>query len=159
MLRGWKLSNPIQIIVDEYANFQKAAWLFDVHWKETESDQDKIKLDMDFDAYCELAENGLLHLVSVNHNGKIVGYHASVVRPHLHHKSSLMAFTLSYYLHPDYRTSGIGRNMFKKVEETLKERGVQKLYVNTKKAMRFDPLFLNMGYREDETVYAKVIGD
>ncbi len=148
--------------------FQVEAWsackaemaaLWPIHWEEVANDKDKIKLDVWFEAYDEMEKSGQLHIVTARIDGKIFGYHWSVVRPHLHYKSSLTAYTDIYFLHPDFRKGMNGIKLFKFVEKSLKERGVEKMYTASKVKLDKSPIFEFLGWDEAETVYTKYIGD
>lgn len=158
MFRGLRLSD-VTIQVDEFKNFEDAAWLFEPHWLETELDQDEIPVSVWREAYEEMWKNGVLHIVSVRAGDEVVGYHVSNVQPHIHHSETIMGFTLAFYLHPKYRFSGTGIKLLKFVEKSLAERGVQKFYLTTKKKPDLSRLFEILGYRADEVTFSKIIGD
>lgn len=132
-------------------------WLFPLHWEEIANDKDKIKLDVWYDAYDEMAKSGQLHIFTANHDNLVVGYYWSIVRPHLHYKGSLTNYTDIYFLHPNYRQGMNGYNMIKFVEESLKDTGVQKIYIASKKKHDMSLIFERLGYKECEIVYTKVI--
>lgn len=135
------------------------ALLWPLHWEEVANDKDKIKLDVWYEAYDEMEKSGQLHIVTARDEEKIVGYHWSVVRPHLHYKSSLTAYTDIYFLHPSYRRGMNGIKLFKFVEKSLKERGVEKMYTASKIKLDKSSIFEFLGWHEAETVYTKYIGD
>lgn len=148
----------VTIQVDNFDDFEEAVYLFENHWKETEIDTEDVPVSVWKDAYKEMYDNGVLHIVTVRDNGNIVGYHVSSVQPHLNHSDTLMGFTLSFYLRPDYRLSGTGMKLLKFVEKTLEEKGVIKFYLTTKKKLDLGKLFEMLGYRPDEVTYSKMLG-
>ena len=83
--------------------------LWPLHWEEVAADKDVIPLEPNYEMYDWIDQNGQLHVVTVRCDGKLIGYHTSIVRPHLHYKSSLSAFTDMYFIHPDYRSAKGGR--------------------------------------------------
>lgn len=131
--------------------------LLPLHYTEIANDKEIIPLDKNHTAYEELDKIGQLHIVTVRLDGKIIGYHASIVRPHLHYKSTLCAFNDVYFLLPEYRKSKIGIQMFEKVEETLKARGVVKVFTGTKCKHDHSKMFELMGWTRVEYLYAKVL--
>lgn len=133
--------------------------LWPLHWEEVALNRDKIPLEPDMDSYEAYAKAGALHVVTIRADGKIVGYHVSVVRPHLHYKSSLSAFVDMYYLHPDFRQGMTGVRLFKEVEKSLKARGVQKMFTGTKLSLDMGRIFERLGWHETERLYTKYIGD
>lgn len=129
------------------------------HWDEVANDKDHIKLNVWEDAYADLEKSGQLLLVTARDGEKIVGYHYTVVRPHLHYKDSLTAYTDVYFLHPDYREGMNGVTLFIFVEQALKKMGVQKIYTASKVKMDKSAIFERLGYILAEKTYTKYIGD
>lgn len=134
------------------------AQLWVEHWKEVAVNQAEIPLNPDFDTYAAFANAGMLHIVVARKDGEVVGYHFSVVRPHLHYKQSLSAFTDIYFLAPAHRTGRTPLRLFEYVEKTLKAKGVEKLFTGTKLSLDAGPLFKHMGWTPTETLYTKFIG-
>ncbi len=131
-------------------------WLWPLHWAEI-ADL-RIPLNVWMDGYNSIDEQGQLHIVTARDtDGKVVGYHWSVVRPHLHYQQSLTAYTDIYFLHPDYRKGMNGINLFKFVEQSLKERGVGRMYTASKVKLDMSPIFERLGWQKSETVYTKVL--
>ena len=127
------------------------------HWQEIALDKETVKLDPDWDEYDRLAEAGQLHLLTARENGVLVGYYVGIVKPHLHYKNSLMAFNDVLYIKPTHRQGMTGVRLFKEIERTLKERGVEKMFMNTKEHHNFGVILERLGYRKTETIYTKVI--
>jgi hypothetical protein len=134
-------------------------WLWPLHWEEVANDKDKIKLDVWLDAYNDLADTGQFHVVTARDGEKIVGYHWSIVRMHLHYKDTLTSYTDVYFLHPDYREGMNGIILFKFVEESLRQRGVQKMYTASKVKLDKSAIFERLGWELAEKVYTKYIGN
>lgn len=129
------------------------------HYKEIALDQDKIKLNVDLDSYAHYEETGALHIVTVRKNGELIGYHITILRTHLHYKQSLSGFTDVYYLIPMHRKGLIGYRLFQIVEQTLKAKGVERLFTGTKLHLDMGRLFERLGWTETERLYTKLIGD
>src|ERR1700760_4321155 len=85
----------------ECKNEMKPLW--EIHWQEVALNQENIKLNVWEEAFNEAAKIGQLHIVTARYECNIVGYHISLVRPHLHYRQSLTAYTDAFYLHPDHR--------------------------------------------------------
>ena len=132
--------------------------LWPAHWEEVAINKDKIPLDPDFDAYGAMASAGMLHIVVAREMGAVVGYHFTIVKPHLHYRRSLSGLTDIYYIAPQYRAGRIPLRLFEFVEKTLKARGVEKLFTGTKLSLDAGPLFEHMGWTETERLYTKFIG-
>lgn len=127
------------------------------HWEEIARDRDVIKLAPDWPSYHALEAAGQLHFLVCRVDGKMVGYHLAFVRPHLHYKNSLSCITDIFYLKPEFRKGGIGKNLFVESEKVLKARGVQKVFLGCKIVLDLTPLFEKLGYHKIEYVFAKVI--
>jgi hypothetical protein len=87
----------------------------------------------------------------------MVGYHASIIEPLLHHSQILAGKSDLYWLHPDWRR---GRNavlLFQAVEQTSKARGVMALYDGTKISSDKGELFEFLGYTMIEKRYRKCL--
>jgi len=133
--------------------------LWNLHWQEVAMNKDKIQLDLDMATYEQYAASGALHCVIARSGGVVVGYHWSVVKPHLHYRNSLCAFTDVYFLHPDHRHGRAGIELFQAAESTLKARGVEKLFTGTKVSLDMGKIFEYLGWTETERLYTKFIGD
>lgn len=129
------------------------------HWEEVALNRDKMPLAPDFAAYDAMEANGSLHIVVARRAGQIIGYHFTLVHPHLHYVTTLCGITDIYYIAPEYRTGRTPLRLFQFVEQTLKARGVKKLFTGTKKSLDAGPLFEYMGWTEAERLFTKYIGD
>jgi len=134
-------------------------WLWDIHWQEIALDKAKVPLNPDVDTFRLLEDAGLLLIVTARDSEKMVGYHVSIVRPHLHYKHSLSAYADMYFIHPDYRQGMTGVRLFKYLEEQLREKGVERVFQSTKLHKDVGKLFERLGYKETERLYVKWIGD
>lgn len=146
-------------VEDWFECWEEMSVLWDAHWQEVALDREKIRLAPDFASYERFAQDGSLHVVTAREDGKIIGYHISIVKPHLHYKDSLSAFTDVYFIHPDHRKGMVGVKLFKETEKSLKARGVQKMFTGTKLSLDMGRIFERLGWRETERLYTKYIGD
>ena len=131
------------------------------HFEELAADKKDIPLNPDYETYAMMAKAGVLHLVTVRVDGVLVGYHLSMIDPHLHYKQSLTCFTDIFLIRKPYRhleNSLIGLKLFKFMEESVKQKGVQRIYMGTKLHMDIDPILNRLGYNPKERLYTKVIG-
>jgi len=152
--------SPVTYAVEDWFDVKdQMAHLWPLHWAEVAVNRDQIQLDPDFDTYAAFANAGMLHIVVARKEGEVIGYHFSVVRPHLHYRRSLSAFTDIYFVSPKYRTGRTPLRLFQFVERTLKEKGVQKMFTGTKLSLDAGPLFEHMGWTETERLYIKVLED
>lgn len=138
---------------------EEMAPLWVKHWEEVALNRDKMPLVPDFANYDTMEQLGMLHIVVARKEGQIVGYHFTIVRPHLHYSTTLCGQTDIYYIAPEHRTGRTPLRLFQFVEKTLKARGVKKLFTGTKLSLNAGPLFEFMGWHPTETLYTKYIGD
>ena len=133
--------------------------LWDLHWEEIALDRQKVPLNPDVDTFRTLEDAGLLLIVTARDEGNLIGYHVSIVRPHLHYKHSLTAYADMYFMHPHYRQGMTGVRLFKFVEQVLRDMGVDRIYQGTKLHKDMGRLFERLGYKETERLFVKWIGD
>lgn len=114
-------------------------------------------LSPDLDVLQRLAANGKLHIVTVRENGRLVGYHASIVEPLLHYREILAGKSDLYWLHPDCRNGRTAVQLFLEVERTLRRRGVRVLFDGYKLAQDHSRLFAHLGYSSLEMRVTKVL--
>jgi GNAT superfamily N-acetyltransferase len=127
------------------------------HWMEIARDQEIIKLDPDWDSYFAMENMGQFHGMVARCEGKMIGYHISFIRPHLHYRKSLSAIVDIYFILPEYRKGRVGVELFKEVEKSWKARGVQKAFTGTKVFHDMSKLFERLGWRFTEKLYTKVL--
>jgi len=144
--------------MDECLEDMRHLWM--VHWEEIALDRDKIALEPDIETFRVLEDAGGLHIVVARDEAdQVVGYHVSVVRPHLHYRSSLTAYVDMYFIHPEHRRGRVGIKLFLFAEQTLRELGVQRIYTGTKLHKDVGRLLEFIGHKETERLYTKFIGD
>jgi GNAT superfamily N-acetyltransferase len=131
--------------------------LWQAHWEEVAINRDTIKLAVDHKSYEAFADAGALHVVTARGPNGIVGYHITIVRPHLHYVNDLHGFTDVYYISPEHRQGWTAVKLFKAVERTLAARGVRKIFTGTKLSLDMGRLFERLGFHETERLYTKVL--
>jgi len=127
------------------------------HWEEVALDKSVIKLNPDYDRYVKMGEEGTLHIVTVREDNELVGYHLSFIMPHIHYKDSMTAFTDIFFLRKDKRKGTVGIKLLKFMEQSLKARGIQKIYMGTKTHIDISVILEHLGYKHIEKIYTKVI--
>lgn len=133
--------------------------LIEKHWLEVELNQNKIKLNPDWNTYKALESNNQLKFYTARCKGKLVGYYSVTIGVSAHHKEHVFATSDVIYLEPEYRTGFNALKLMKYVESNLKDLGVSFVIVSTKAHKSFSILLERMGYGINEISYSKYIGE
>ena len=131
--------------------------LLDLHYKEIALNQDKIKLNPDWDVYSELEQQGKLKIFTARDNDTLVGFFVVVVGVNMHYKDHTFACNDIIYLHKDYRKGFAGIKLIKFAKKCLTEDGVSVLAINTKVHQPFDKVLERLGFNLIERVYSSYL--
>jgi len=150
---------PLQVLLDDGIEE-----LLRNHWVEVAMDKESVPLDPDWERMFILESVGEFAAAALRRNGKLIGYNAFAIYPHVHYKSTMYAFNDVIYVDPAER--GIaGVRLVRGVEPMLKALGVKKVIYHTKVHVHVghnDGLvgdLLNcLGYKHFENLYCKLIG-
>jgi hypothetical protein len=137
--------------------YPEIATLQFAHWEEVGTHRDEIPLALDHSQINHIYSLGQMHVVTVRMDGRLVGYHVSFVRPHLHYRESLSSYTDVYFIRKDVRNFRVAVGLFKEVERTLAQRGVQRMFTGTKRSLNAGGLFKMLGWTHVEDLYVKII--
>jgi GNAT superfamily N-acetyltransferase len=132
--------------------------LLEQHWQEIALNQDKIKLNPDWEAYADLDAAGVAKAFTARCDGILVGYFVVFCKKNIHYKDHIFAVNDVIYLHPDYRRGMVGIKLIKFAEKCLADDGVSVLVVNTKTHRPFDAVLERLKFGLTERVYTKYIG-
>lgn len=133
--------------------------LLPIHYKELALNQDKVPLSPQFDKYIATEKQGGLIFVTLRSAGQMVGYFIGFIAPGLHYSTCLTCQMDIFYVLPEHRGSGAGFQLFKFVEQQLKKRGVQRMFVGSKMHKDASWLFEKLNYTPVETYYSAWLGD
>ena len=129
------------------------------HYDEIAVQKDKIKMNPNVEHYKQMEEVGGLHIITVREDGKMIGYHVSFVRAHPHYADMLCGFVDAYFLTASKRKGMTGVKMIKEAENSLKKRGVKKLFSGTKNSKDMSKVFEYLGWHLTEQLFTKYIGE
>ncbi len=130
-----------------------------VHYAELALNQDKVPLSPQYDRYIVAEQRGELTFITLRKSGQMIGYFIGFVAPALHYSTCLTCQMDIFYVHPEHRGDGAGFQLFKFVEQHLKKRGVQRMFVGSKMHKDASWLFEKLGYQPVETYYSAWLGD
>lgn len=133
--------------------------LLPAHYQELALNQDKVPLSPQFDKYIAAEHRGELLFVVLRNAGQMAGYFIGFIAPGLHYSTCLTCQMDIFYVHPDHRGNGAGFQLFKFVEDQLKKRKVQRMFVGSKMHKDASWLFEKLGYKPVETYYSTWLGD
>ena len=124
---------------------------------EVVGDKGDITWNLDLDMFKLISDAGLIHLVVAREEDNIIGYFCNLVNLDLFTKV-YQAKELAIFVHPDYRKSGIFKQMLDVMEDLLICNGVRMQFLSFQKGHN-EGLPLKFGYRETEIVYEKILGE
>lgn len=133
--------------------------LLPIHYQELALNQDKVPLSPQFDKYVAAEQRGELIFITLRKAGQMVGYFIGFVSPGLHYSTCLTCQMDIFYVLPEHRGDGAGFHLFKFVEKQLKNRGVQRMFVDSKMHKDASWLFEKLGYTPVETYYSTWLGE
>tara|TARA_B110000093_G_scaffold142590_1_gene153723 strand:+ start:8394 stop:8852 length:459 start_codon:yes stop_codon:yes gene_type:complete len=131
--------------------------LLDLHYNEIALNQDRIKLNPDWDVYNELEQQGKLKIFTARDTDTLVGYFVVVVGVNMHYKDHTFACNDIIYLHKEYRKGFAGIKLIKFAKKCLTEDGVSVLAINTKVHQPFDRVLERLGFNLIERVYSSYL--
>ena len=127
------------------------------HWKELANHQDIRPLDINFEAYEQMNDLGLIRVFTVREDEKLVGYASFCINYNLHYKTWKHAICDVYYIAPEKRTLGFGSKMFSEIEGMLRDLGVNSVIVQDKVKQSNAKFFQALGFGISEQHYEKVL--
>jgi len=98
-------------------------------------------------------DNGLLQVVTARDDGELVGYHVTIIRPHMH-RNVLAGFVDTLYLAPEHR-GRTSMKMLQYAEDMMRRRGVKWISTGVRCSKDFSSLMIHLGYTEAERLFRK----
>lgn len=128
-----------------------------LHFEEVTDDSDKLEFSPNYEAYCTLAEQGILHLVTARDDDNLVGYIVSYVMPHMQHSNTMFAIHEAYFLKREYRKGFAGYKLLKFAEKIVKMYNVEVIMLGVKARHDIKPIMDRLGYVLEEKTYMKIL--
>jgi hypothetical protein len=132
--------------------------LWDEHYAEIAGDKERMPMRPDEQLYRELEKTGGLQIMVTRSEGVMIGYMLFFVRAHPHYADVLCGFEDAYFLSAPFRSGWAGVNLIRKSIESLKTRGVKRVFIHTKKAKNMGRLLEFLGLSHSDEIYSSWIG-
>lgn len=126
-------------------------------WQSLGTYKDRIELAVDEPKYEQAEATGILIVVTMRDDGKLIGYFTGMTTPHMHHSGVMICWSDVYYLLPEYRKGANGMRFLQAVMRLLKDAGVIKLYLSTKVHEDHGALLEVIGMKLTDRVYTKFL--
>lgn len=131
--------------------------LFREHHKELAVNQDKIAMDLDPERYQKIEDAGMLFVLTVRDEGKLIGYLVAFPMAHLHYKSAgLMCLTDMYWISPAHRR-GVGAKLFIEFEKRMRARGAVQIMTGCKRHQDHTALLEALGWENTDLTFVKCL--
>jgi len=130
--------------------------LFQEHWREASLEKDP--LDPDWDRYYSWDVSGMLRVLTIRDQGRLVGYLFLLLSPHVDSKQMLYAHAEKFWLDPVFRAGWTGIKLFKEAIRGATEWGAKELSVPVGLHVmdgRLEKLLKRLGFRPVETIHAR----
>lgn len=108
----------------------------------------------DIAMYERLESNGSLKLFTVRHGSRLVGYASYLIYRHPH-ANVMQAYQDAIYLSPDYRRSGLGKELIEFADSMFKNLGVGIVFAAVTERVDYSKTLLPMGYKLVDRLYAR----
>lgn len=144
---------------ESWAQFEKDALpIWSAHYEEIAEDK-QMPMRPDAETYARLDTVGQLQVVAARSSGQLVGYMLFFIRTHLHYADVLCGFEDAYFLLKDHRKGFTGINLIRHSIKLLKQRGVKRIFVHTKKNKDLGRVLKFLKMRHCDEVYTSWIGE
>jgi len=130
--------------------------LLELHYQELTLNRDVVKLNPDWHRYAELEHAGAFHVFTARDDGRLIGYSAFFLGPHLHYKDLVVANNDVLYLHPDARSGMVGIRLIKTSEAGMKALGAAKITWHAKHSNDLQQILARLGYTDEEVIMGKI---
>ena len=129
------------------------------HWEAIANDKEAVPLDVDEEKYRALDSAGLLVIITARVDGKLVGYIAAILSPHLHYRSTLFATFDVFWMEPEFRSGLNGVGLFTRMLLQLKAAGVVKVVGQSKVGSGRDvsAIYRALGFEQAEILYTRTL--
>jgi hypothetical protein len=143
----------LSVVANELLPLIKASWE-----EVTYKDKFNLVFDIDWDRAFHLDMLGVLHLLTVRDNGRLVGYVLNQVFNPILFTTTKFSYVEAFFLDPLYRSGWNGVNLLKKNEKGMRMLGVKIIKLGLYRE-DFNFIIKRLGYEFTEHCALKYIGD
>lgn len=130
--------------------------LLEMHHAELALDKDKAPLDPWWNQYAALEQADMLAIFTARADGKLVGYSAFYLQPHMHSMNVRLATNDVLFVVPEVRGS-VGVRLIRYCETSLKIMGAQHISFAAKTSNQLQRILECMGYQTEQVLLGKFI--
>lgn len=127
------------------------------HLEWEESGHPTEPLNINWDSYYTLEEQGNLKFFTARKDSELIGYFVVIVISPLTTKGELLGYYDAVYVAKGHRKSTVGKRLFKFVEDCMREDGVYRVVASSSVKNPIGKFLNRLGYNEIETKYEKVL--
>jgi GNAT superfamily N-acetyltransferase len=148
--------DDIRFAVEQLSQNLIPGWMLLDHYDENAPIKRVFKQDLDWSRYMQAQDKGEFFLVTARIGlGRMVGYMAMFLQPHLHYRQTKVACDDAHYLMPEYRGQGAGKAMIAFAEKMAAERGATVFSMRCKAEQSHAHIFESLGYKLTDLVFLK----
>lgn len=117
---------------------------------------EEIPVELDIDSYQALEDSGYLTCIVAEVDGNIAGYLVVIAYQPTHHKGKLLAVTDAFYVLPEYRNTGVFKQLVDYAEKRCEDAGIVALLLGVNQSFPDAGVVASkMGYNPFETYFIK----
>ena len=129
------------------------------HLEEVPFGDYQLELDLVHEVYDYSVQTGYCHCYAAFVDGDYAGYMVIMASEMIHHRGTLQAITDSFYIAPEYRSTGAFKALLAYVEQDLKQNNIRFLTVGLNPNMphynKMDNMLSKLGYLTTEVSVTK----
>lgn len=141
--------------VETWAQYHAdAAETWAAHYDEIAHDKDRMPMNPNVAMYQTLENAGMLQILCARDAGRLVGYMLFTVHAHGHYADVLCGFEDAFFLLKSHRKGFAGIKLIKESLRHLKQRGVKKVFIHTKKKLDVGRVLKHLGLTHSDEIYS-----
>ena len=144
--------------LESWADYRRdVGSLWQEHYDELAMNKRKpMRPDEDF--YLGMERVGMIQLLTVRADGKLVGYCIMAIKPHPHYADILCGFEDTYYLSAPYRKGMTGVRLITESEKYCKKRGCKAVVFMEIASKQTASIFERLKYKKSHITWTKWLG-